>query len=654
MSDLDPVSQIIFGYKQEAYTARQNRMSLNRDNFDVYHLRQDYSHKKRGQSKEFIAKQQSAVEQLTSFLQQGLMDQGEWFRVEAQPGIKNPLIAPTEMQKLLMRQLEKNKFPLFVSDSVKLGALGALMISKVGGKKVKRCSYRVDEQLKFEEVSAELVSSSSSEKPISAGVPSLKKKLFRIEKEIWQLSLSLLRQEDYYPDPTGRGLYEVQQIEMDYHELVAMAEASPEDYDMQAVENVGISIDELQKQKKSRESGQNVTYSESRKPVTILECWGNFIEPATGKLLYENCVAAISSTGQLIRKPKKNPLWHGESPFVVSPIVRVPHSVWHRAMMDAATKNNISMNELYNLMLDAGLMSVFGIKQVRPDWLLDPSQVSEGIAPLETLQVNTSCPPGQKALERVDTGQLSTDALNMYNLTDREFQQSALTNDTRMGSLPQRAVKATEIVASNQSITGVFNGIVKIIEEEYIARILDKSWRTMAQHMNDLDDDEVSSLIGEDRAMILANMAPEDIFASTAQGMSYKVFGLSSTLNKIQDFRKITALLQSIGSSPLMMAEFQRTYSITKLIGEIVKSLDIDEEKIKLTPQEHQVLAQEKEQAMAMQMAAQGGGDATGNTVGGEGSNPQSQIPQMASSSAETGGIEIPRGANNIGMTTPP
>lgn len=646
---LNSIAQIIFNCKEEAYTAKRNRMVQNRDNFESYHLRQDYSHKQRGQSKEFIAKQQNAVEQITSFLQQGLMDQGDWFRIESQPGITNPLVLPKEMEKLTLRQLEKNKFPLFMSDSIKVGLLGSLMVVKVSGKVVTKCNYRVES----------VVSPGETAEAISADYASVlkfgktKKKLYRIEKDIWELSLALVRQEDYYPDPTGRGMYEIQQIEMDYHELVAMAEANPDDFDMDAIERIGPSTDELQKNKKARESGQNVTIQASRKPVTLLEYWGDFVDPATGKLLHKNSVAMISIDGQEVRPPKKNPLWHGESPYVVSPIVRVPHSVWHRAMMDAATKHNQSLNELYNLMLDAGMMSVFGIRQLRTDWLQNQDQVSNGIPPGETLVANSSCPPGGKILERVDTAALSADSLQMYNLTDREFQQSAMTNDTRLGSLPQRAVKATEIVASNQSITGVFNGIVKIVEEEFVAKILEKSWKTMAQHMNDLDEDEVKALIGEDRANILSNLSPEDLFAGTVSGSKYKVFGLSTTLNKIQDFRKITALLQSIGQSPQMMSEFQRKYSITKLVGEIVKSLDIDEQKIILTDQEKAVIENEKQQMMAAMAQGQKGGGAPNATAGGQGTNPQSQIPQAAATSSENGGVEIPRGVNNQGMTSP-
>lgn len=622
----DPIAQAIWNYKDESEVARRNRYLQNRMNFESYHLRQDFSHKKRGQSKEFLAKQSIAVEQLCCFLQQGLMDLGDWFRVDLEPGVDptKQKISPKSIEKLLLRQLDKNNFPNFFNDTLKLGLLGSLMIVKVGGKMVKKNIFEAR----------------------SKGVFGGEKELIRKTKDVWELDLSLIRQEDYFPDPTGDKLYEVQRIEMDWHQLKRIADENPGDFDMDAVNNCTYFTDDLQAAKKSRESGQNITMSQYRRRVTIYECHGTIVERHTGKILADNCVAAIDAQGNVIRPAKKNPLWHGESPFVVSPIIRVPLSVWHKALMDAPTRHNLAMNELYNLQVDAAMMETHGIKQLRTSWLENSAQVSEGIAPGTTLLVNSSCPPGAKVLERVDTSALTPQSSAMLQMMNQEFNQASLSNDTRFGGAAMRDVKATQVVASNQALNGIMNGIVKVIEGEMVSPLLKKCWLTMAQHMNDLDMDEVKALVGDDQTRFIANMAPEEIFAVTAIGPKYKVFGLSTTLNKIQDFKKIQALLQSIGASPQMMQEFTRKYSMTRLLGEIIKSLDIDDEKLIATPQEQQ------QRAAEMQMMAQAGQE-QGNTAGGEGTNPQSQIPQAANTSNQEGGIAIPRGMNNIGMTHP-
>lgn len=631
ISKMDPVSQCIINYKEEAQTGRRIRETLNAQNFDCYNLKQDYSHKRRGQSKDFLPKQATATEHISYSLQQGLMDLGAWFRIGPEDALdpKQMQIRPEEVQKLLERQLEKNNFPNFFNDTIKLGLLGSLMIVKVGGCYKNKPKFEVKDQE-------------------SDDLGATKKTLWRKDKKVWELELSLVRQEDFFPDPKGSGLYRIERIEMDWHELIKYAKDYPGTFDLKAVMQMTSQIDDLQEGKKSRETNQNVTYSQYRKRVTFYECWGTLLEQNTGEVIMENCVSACDLQGNLIRPPKKNPLWHGKDPYVTCPIIRVPKSVWHKALMDAATRQNMSINELYNLMVDGSMMGVHGIKQLHTSWLEDPSQVSDGIAPGTTLLVNSQCPPGAKVLERVDTAALTQESVTMFNIIDREFQQGSLANDTSLGSMPQRQVKATEVVASNQSLTGIMNGIVKVIEGELVAPLLEKCWLTMTQHMNDLDEKVMGSILGEDRANYISSLSKEELFAATAEKMVYKVFGLSLTLNKIQDFRKIQALLQSIGSSPLMMQEFQRKYSMTKLMGEIIKSLDIDEEKIEMDAQEAAQHQQEQQQAMQMQMMQQSQGNQQGASP-----NMQSQIPQMSANKGQDMGIAPHRAANNIGMTHP-
>ncbi len=186
-------------------------------------------------------------------------------------------------------------------------------------------------------------------------------------------------------------------------------------------------------------------------------------------------------------------------------------------------------------------------------------------------------------MERVDSAEEFGEAVQVYNLTQAEFNVSAFTNDLRMGTLPERNVKATEVVSANQSITGVMNGIVKVVEGEgwegWCSPGLNLAWLTMAQHMNDMDTKQVQAILG-DKAKKIANLSNEEIFAETAQGLKFRVFGLSTTLNKMQDYRKLTSLLQTVSGSEGLLAAFMQAYSLPKFLGEIIKSLDIDIDKI--------------------------------------------------------------------------
>jgi hypothetical protein len=601
-----PEGQIVrssINYILEAKYAKRDRMLLNKLNFDTYHLKQDYSHKKTGQSKEFLAKQALSVEQIAQFIQQSLVDNGDWAHVESEPGVENPKIKPGEMTLLTMRQLEKTDFYAKVIDIIKLGLLGGIMVVKVHGKYVTKPRYYTQ----FSEVTG-------------------KKSLMRDDsRKAWQLEVSLVRHEDWYPDPTGRGLYEAQAIEMDIAEVEALSIGPDAIFDPRVVDSCRADFaDYEQVAKKSRETNQNLTQTSYRKRVNIKEFWGTLINSSDGRVICENSVWAIANDRYLIRHPTPNPFWHQQSPFVAGHLLSTPFAVWHKALMDAPTRHNIALNELYNLILDSGMMAIHGIKQLRMDWIADENQVADGIPPGTTLEVNSQCPPGEKVLERVDTASMAPEANQVYQLTNSEFQQAALTNDLRLGVLPSRQVKATEVVEMNQSITSVFSGIAKMVEINFLEIVLDKSWKTIAQHQNDLDQREVQNLITKERAREIAAMSPDEVFAETVDGHHFKVYGITKILNKLKDFRKLQSFLQTISGSEVLIESFIKEYSFTNFLHEIMESLDIDTDKLKLSAEE-QALNQ------IGQQAAQGGQPGgPGAQQQGSGPNNQSQIPQAS------------------------
>lgn len=607
-SDDATVVVAITNYKNESEVAARDRMLQNLENFDTYHLKQDFSYKKKGQSKEFLPKVFMAVEQIASFVLQGIADLGdEWFSVEIADGVENPTITADDIKKLLFLQLEKAGFYRGVSDALKCGLLGSLCVAKVHGKRVSKPTFMTKK------------TASST-------------KLVKTKDKVWQLAIDIVSPKDFRPDPNGRELYIVQDIEVDFHEVLADVKSATNPsgiYDKDAVDLLqGDYADMLKKSLAARESGQNVTMSSYRKQVRIMECWGIIINEM-GLIVHENVVAALAADKYLIRKPQKNPFWHGQHPFVYAPIVRVPHSVFHKALMDAPVKLNRAQNEIYNLILDSGVMSVFGIKQLRTDWLEDASLVDDGIAPGQTLEVNSSCPPGMKVLERVDTSQMYQEALQVFNLTNSELQQASMTNDLRLGVLPSREVKATEIVESSQSITGMLNGVSKALEEDFLAPVLTKAWMTIAQNLDDFDSEEVKKLLGAKKAALISAMSPEQRFAETVNGLTFKVFGITNTLNKMKDFRRITALLQTISGSEVLTEEFAKEYSFSRLLEQIIKSLDVNTDKIKLTDEERSS-GQAGPQAPSTQAPQSGPpGPPQANSP-----DVQSQIPQAASAAS--------------------
>jgi len=91
-------------YWTEANNAKRKRMDRNKFLIDRYNLEADhmFPHKRPGQSRETMPRFTIAVEQLTTFIQQSLMELGDkWFSVVPTPGNKNPLVSEDEARKIL-------------------------------------------------------------------------------------------------------------------------------------------------------------------------------------------------------------------------------------------------------------------------------------------------------------------------------------------------------------------------------------------------------------------------------------------------------------------------------------------------------------------------------------------------------------------------
>ena len=569
--------------KKEAEEAKRRRLELNRRNLRSYMGEQDFSHKQAGQSREFLPKTPAAIEQFSAFVKRSLIQFGNWFSVDVPEG--NPLDG-NQIREFLKYHLDYladgmrdyTTFALRVSDGVKLALMEAVLTFKIHG-------YRVPQRQFYSERGTKLMRSGGQRILVAND------KLVRKELKPWRLAIDLIRAEDYYPDPTGRGLYEIHHVERDLHDVIELAEQGI--YDADIVEMIAEDFDDEQQRYQDeilKNRNANIAPPSFRKTVGIDEYWGDILDEM-GHLVKRNQVCAMANNKYLIREPEDNPWWHGESPFVSFPLIRVPDTVWHKALFDHASPLNLALNEIFNLILDGGLASVWGIKQLRTHGLEDPRQVSNGVPQGMTLAVKEDFPQGEKVLENVATGQVPQDALATYGIMDREFNASALTNDLKMGSLPSKEVRATEVVEIQQSQAVTLDGIT-IDMEQGLTKVVERAWYCMLQNADNLDRDEVVAAIGPQAALMLNRMSPAQRFANFARAAAFKVNGLSGTLSRVKDFQKFMATMQLAQTNPILAEPFLRRFSPDKAWDHILRALNINPEDIGLSPAEMRELPQ--------------------------------------------------------------
>ncbi len=601
--------------RMESYFSKRNRMNFNRDNFAMYQLEHDFSHKMQGQSREVLSKVRNAVESQKSIFQQALADLDDWYRVVATDGTEGAgmLIKPEEMRMLMNYMLRKADYFTHVGNQTQLGLLGTVSISKVTGKMVPKPKFKTKSEGKGR---------------------TYKKVVTVTDDKVWELRFDDIRQEDYYPDPTGGKLYELTEGMIDMHIVQQLAEGPDAIYDKEKVALLKPwGQDDLQEFRKARETGQN-QYIPMRPRIKIGEYWGNIVDNVTGEILAENVVVTLANRSTIIRKPTANPLWHQRSPNVASALIEVANSVWGIAMMDAGVKHNRSLIEIFNLMLDSAMKAVWGVNQIRTECLDDPSQVTDGIRWGTNLRVNTSLPPGAKVAEPVITGDIPSEVFNMFNLLNQETLTAMKTNDMRMGAQSMRQVKATEVVASENSLTSEFQGIAKNFEEKKIQPELELACWTICQNWDLIDKEVFVSIFGKERGEELSQLDPQDVFVNTVNGMKFEVFGISLTLRRQADFRKWTTLLQIIGGSEVLTEAFLAKYSFEKLLGEIMTSIDLNKSKIEADQTTQPATPQPQPGQPPQGPPQPGAAMAQPGAAPGASPNTQSQVPQPQNNAA--------------------
>lgn len=562
--DAQYVLDYVLASRSEADLARIDRKEQTRDNYAQYHLKHDFSHKKPGQSTEVLSKTKMAVESTRAYFQQALVDVGNWWRCLTKNGKdgQGMLITPNEIYRITDYMLQRANFYSHIGNCVQEASLASLAIPKVSGKYVSTPKFRTKKEGRGK---------------------NYRKWIEKVEDKTWELKFDLIRGENYFPDPTGENLYEVEDSYVDLYVVQGLSEGDDAIYDAGEVAKlVSMSTDGYQEWRKAQETGQNVRPGGLRPRVKITEFWGNIIDRTSGTLMYENVVVTIANDTTIIRKPTPNPLWHQRSPIIRAPLLEVGNSVWHTALMDAPVRHNRALTEIFNLILDSGMKAVYGISQVRIDDLEDAKQVSNGIPWGTNLKVRSSLPPGAKVMESVVTGDGAGEGIEVFQILGQEFNSSALTTDLRSGGMSSRKPLATEVVEQSQSITSVFQGISKNVEMKLVQPQLELAWMTIAQNWDCIDKEIFVSLFGSERAEEMSQMEPQEVFVQTVNGVRFDVFGISLSMAKSADYRKLTTLMQTVFSNPLLTEAFLKKNDPTRLLDEIMTTLNIDTDKIEI------------------------------------------------------------------------
>jgi len=485
----------------------------------------------------------------------------------------------------------------------------------------------------------------------------------------WRLRAVVLPAEDYFPDPNPGAygkLYEIHQMLVDRYSLLALSSSSGRDSEKPYFEEIVSRLEGTwleSEARKARNRGESVPRrrADRRKPILVDEFYGTVLD-RDGKVFewkkedgslfpLRNVLVCVGNGKRIVLGPIENPRWAATSPFISAPILRVPFATWPKAIMDAASSLNLTLNELFNLMLDGGLSSVHGIKQLHEDWLTPETidEIGDYIPAGTTLVLNANAPKDGSVMERVDTGGVPGDALAFFNIVNQLFAENALSNEIKLGGMPQKQVRATEVVASQQAISGIFDGLASDFEDVFVEKLAEQAWMDILQNVKKFPKKDLIRLIGEKSYAELNALSPAARFERAGKGFKWKGKVIRTIAARMRDFQKWVQFLAQIGQNPLMLQEFQMKFSMPKMLGKYMTSLEIDPEELLLSESEKQAAEmrrQMQEEAInAMKMEKEGGDvSSPGGPSGGSAEVPQESGAEAGMESGSGGAEANPSG----------
>jgi hypothetical protein len=624
-----------------------DRKKKNQENWLAYRAEQDWGDKLEDQSRETLPDFPIAVDQQVATLSRATTDTDDWFTVDSMP-FGQSLLTEEDVAEILRFYLERLYIPgdypdtfydihQWIGDSYKLGILESIVTCKV--RPVMR-TVRVPRLMMTKG------RKTRGERADENMMDYYKETVEFDDREEFRLSLDLIGFEDFLRDPTlgnnwvchesDRYLWELKQVPT---------------YNQEVLDGLQQWVSEEAEAYRRRRDGRRDT-KRPRFRVRVREFWGNMHDLEDGSLKFKNC-KWVQCNKFLLQDPINSPLWHGRRPIISSPLNGIPLGTIHNAIADHAVPMWRFMNELISLMFDGAIRSAWGVYQVRSDQLERPEEIEAGVPQAYTAQLKANAPMGYKFMERMDEGEVPGYAVQMLARAEQAFQIAMATPDLKMGALPQKEVRAVEIVEAMQASGSLFEAFAARYEQ-YLEAIFELAWATILQYQNHWTTPEMIGLIGPEKALEMQRMGPARRFIML-RDCNFRVRGLRAVASKNRLFNKLAGFAQMMAADPNLMQAFSANYSYKRLMeqmlrnaGVVVRTLQKTQDEIDAEAADAQAAAQDQQQ---QEQLAQQQSEAT--QAQAQGGSQQALAGAPTPPSVPTTGVEQAQASAEMGPKTP-
>lgn len=440
------LKEYILQSKKEAEDASRTIRKQQKELWQLYQNKQDFSDKKSWQSKCFVPKVWMKVERAASTVKRGLMQMDKLFKMELDY-IEDEKETETEareeevgrIEKKFKRTLSQTNYTNIYSVMAKGLFLLGLGVPKVlwHGPKKKATYENVDIQ-------------------------------------------NIYVHPGYEPFQEGPPKYIIEYKEMDLAELRQLAEdtntaAGESIFDLKKVKAIEEDFKKVEKEQTKQLRLGLGQYSPVSKRVGILEFWGDVVSK-DGLEVKREQLMMLANEKYLIRK-QNNPFDHKKPPYILTYAIVYPHrGISGISLVQPSAKLQYLFNNILNLYMDNLNFTVNKMLQYNPLNLRNPKEILT-IFPGKTFETQSNEP----AVHEVAISSVGREAIPALETVGREIQEATSVTEFMQG-MPGRKTKTLgEIEIKTAESQGLFDVIARDLEQNSIRPLLEMTYSLYVQ-----------------------------------------------------------------------------------------------------------------------------------------------------------------------------
>lgn len=514
--------------------------------WNLYNMVHDFSTKAEWQSKNAIPKVNMTVRSAVFMVKRSLLGPVKSYMVDGYGEFGK--MAAFYVDKLAQMHLENANYVTGITDSLHAGMLASLMVLKVYPRYEDAYDVKMDPR----------------PQPMTSMSSHVKERLYK------KLCVRVDPVDPYkiHLDPSGGNKYKIQEMEMDLYDLVDLASDPKNGFDKDVVDEICESFKPQDQSETTPPEFREGTLPDSKEPasrktVFLQEFWGE-VWDSNSKLIGRRITYTVANRKYLVKKPVKDllPEGCGPDPFIITPIVRKPFSVWHQGFVEVVSGLQLIMTELLNLMVDANFFASAKAFEIDIDMVHDPNEFINGIYPGKTFKKRGGGFSQSPMIRDISIGNVSGQSLTLYNAIKSEFDNgTGLSEFLQPASASRSRTTATEVMEKSNASTSFMEEIAKTVEEGAIEPLLNKIFHYIVEYQINFDDPHSMELFEPDDAMRFSLMMRNPAFRSAMHKapLKFRARGLSTMVARMRELDKI-----------------ERFVALALKTPEVAKKLDID------------------------------------------------------------------------------